>query len=154
MPYAFTEQGSHPSFQADEGLHCDGKQAIARKRRNCSNFVDPSSFKYFLILTGSVYPKMPATRSRPSCSWRISLCIAHCSRSCERRNKGAPPYTLKGAFSNYVYASGCWPSCAFHAHSVTCISVNRAVKLEFSGLHAYMPNRIFPAPSSMWQIRI
>ena len=60
----------------------------------------------------------------------------------------------KGAFSNYVYASGCWPSCAFHAHSVTCISVNRAVKLEFSGLHAYMPNRIFPAPSSMWQIRI
>jgi len=54
----------------------------------------------------------------------------------------------------YVYASGCWPSCAFHAHSVTCISVNRAVKLEFSGLHAYMPNRIFPAPSSIWQIRI
>ena len=37
---------------------------------------------------------------------------------------------------NLIHQSGCWPSCAFHAHSVICISVNTALKLEFSGLQA------------------
>ena len=32
--------------------------------------------------------------------------------------------------------SGCWPSCAFQAQSVSFKSVNTALKLEASGLHA------------------
>lgn len=40
--------------------------------------------------------------------------------------------------------SGCCPSWAFHAHSVSSISVNTALKLESSGLHAYMPKEICP----------
>ena len=32
--------------------------------------------------------------------------------------------------------SGCWPSWAFHAHSVIFMSVNTALKLESSGLQA------------------
>ena len=82
---------------------------------------------------------------------RVSSTVREAARGGIRARIHTPS---RGAFLNCDYISGCWPSCAFHAHSVTCISVNRAVKLEFSGLHAYMPNRIFPAPSSMWQIRI
>ena len=84
-PFVFTEQGiyeygPHPSFQADEGLHC------GRERAGC--FCGDGRL-------GDA--TMPATRSRPSCNWRISPGIAHCSKGCcERGNKGAHPYTTQG----------------------------------------------------------
>lgn len=152
-PYVFTEQGIYMLMTVLKGdLAVQQSMALIRLFKQMKDYITAENAP---DVSAGLQAKMRATRSRPSCSWKISRGIVHCSRGyCERGNKGAHPYTLKGAFSNYVYTSGCWPSCAFHAHSVTCISVNRAVKLEFSGLQAYMPNRIFPAPSSMWQIRI
>lgn len=35
-----------------------------------------------------------------------------------------------------ICQSGCWPSCAFQAHSVIFMSVKTALKLESSGLQA------------------
>ena len=52
------------------------------------------------------------------------------------------------------YASGCWPSWAFHMHSVIFMSENTAVKDDSSGEQAYMPKEISSAPSYMWQMRI
>ena len=43
---------------------------------------------------------------------------------------------IEGDVSVDHASSGCWPSWAFQAHSVILISVNTAVKLESSGLHA------------------
>ena len=35
-----------------------------------------------------------------------------------------------------IHQSGCWPSCAFHAHSVSCMLLKTAVNDESSGEHA------------------
>ena len=51
-------------------------------------------------------------------------------------------------------ASGCWPSWAFHMHSVIFISVKTAVNDESSGEQAYIPKEMVSAPLYMWQIRI
>ena len=45
--------------------------------------------------------------------------------------------------------SGCWPSCAFHIHSVIFISVNTAVNDDSSGEQAYTPKLISSAPAYM-----
>ena len=56
---------------------------------------------------------------------------------------GLPPMaifsTAWGRFSPRICgysSSGCWPSWAFQAHSVTLMSVNDAVKEDSSGEHA------------------
>ena len=51
-----------------------------------------------------------------------------------RTGQGKQAYRLNTSYSSAV--SGCCPSCAFHAQSVTDRSVNTAVKLDFSGLQA------------------
>lgn len=52
-----------------------------------------------------------------------------------------------------VSSGGC-PSWAGHRHSVTSMWVKTAVKEESSGLHAYTPKEILPAPSHIWHTRI
>ena len=45
--------------------------------------------------------------------------------------------TLMYSFIGKVYSSsGCWPSCAFHMHSVIFMSVKTAVKDDSSGEQA------------------
>jgi len=50
----------------------------------------------------------------------------------KHQKEKAPP---SDAIIGYV-SSGCCPSCAFHAQSVSCISLKTAVKEEFSGEQA------------------
>ena len=76
-PFVFTEQGIYMLMTVLKGdLAVQQSMALIRLFKQMKDYI---------------------ARSRPSCNWRISPGIAHCSKGCcERGNKGAHPYTTQG----------------------------------------------------------
>ena len=68
--------------------------------------------------------------------YQNNLTIRRCGMADTVTEANALNPAIEGDVSADHASSGCWPSWAFQAHSVILISVNTAVKLESSGLHA------------------